>query len=137
MKNKAKVVQLVPRPEGRAADTAQARTRTSDSLRQYADGIESIEEVVGFIRTLPQQWEFLAEQIADRVAEKVGNILGRRLYSIDEVATQLGVCRRTVENLLAAENCPFQSKRIGTRRLITRESVEQFVGGGGGSDGVN
>lgn len=47
------------------------------------------------------------------------------LISKYEVARLLGVCPQTVENLYRRRQLP--SLRIGTRRMFTREDIQQFI----------
>jgi excisionase family DNA binding protein len=47
------------------------------------------------------------------------------LLSIFQVAALLGVCPKTVRNLIAAGELP--RRRIGSRLLVPRASVENFV----------
>lgn len=49
----------------------------------------------------------------------------KRLLSIDEAAQRLGVCRKTVENLIARKE--LKAVRIGRRVLIREEDLEDFI----------
>lgn len=46
-------------------------------------------------------------------------------YAIEEAADYLGVSRRTIYNLL--ERGALEAYRVGSRRLITRDSIERYV----------
>jgi len=50
---------------------------------------------------------------------------GPLLLSKTEVASQLGVCVRTVEKLL--KNCDLPSVRIGRRRMIPYAALKNFL----------
>jgi excisionase family DNA binding protein len=47
------------------------------------------------------------------------------LVSKREAAEALGVCARTIDNLL--RNCELTSVRIGRRRLIPAAALEKFI----------
>jgi excisionase family DNA binding protein len=47
------------------------------------------------------------------------------VHDIEETARLLGVCRATVENLLARGDIPYL--KIGSRTLIARATLESFV----------
>lgn len=49
----------------------------------------------------------------------------RLLCSIKEAALCLGVCPRTIYNLIASHE--LTARKIGRRTMIPRQSLEQFV----------
>ena len=53
------------------------------------------------------------------------------LVSKRDAAQALGVCLRTVENLISAHELP--ARRIGRRVLISRRAIEQFARGDHGT----
>lgn len=65
-------------------------------------------------------------QELNRVAS---NELRPRVLGREETARQLGVSLRTVCRLL--ENGTFKAVRIGTRCLISTESIDAFIARGG------
>ena len=108
-----------------------------DSLRALADSLDSLDEGLRVLRELPRQLDYLADRIADRVADKLTEELTRELYSLDRTASALSVSRRKVEKLLKDPNCQLAVVKIGTRRLIKKESILRFVEDGGGRDGLD
>jgi excisionase family DNA binding protein len=58
--------------------------------------------------------------------------IGRLVYSVAEVAADLGIHRRTVSRMIARGQ--LEARRTGSvrgRLLITRESLERWLSGAG------
>ncbi|MEW6659174.1 MAG: helix-turn-helix domain-containing protein [Thermodesulfobacteriota bacterium] len=65
-------------------------------------------------------------------------VANRRLLTIEEAATYIGLSPRTIRNGIgagAAKPFPVKSVKVGGRRLFRREDLDSYIDGLGSGDG--
>jgi excisionase family DNA binding protein len=56
--------------------------------------------------------------------------IGRRTYTIDEVAALLGISRNSAYVAARANSLPVLTIRVGKRMLVSRAALDRFLDGG-------
>jgi excisionase family DNA binding protein len=85
--------------------------------------------IYGAKMDLPNQTELLA-QLANTISDNLERnrpTLPRVAYSLEEIATMVGVSKRVIENQLNARL--LRGKRVGRSILITHRELERWLNG--------
>lgn len=102
----------------KVAETPDERNRLNGSERSLS-GVEeegTVDRLLAHVRALRNEVECLRDELDEPDAE---------LLSVGETATSLNVSERTVRSFVSDGTIP--SVKIGRRRLIPREAVDEFI----------